>query len=419
MGKQSAPLNLFLEKAMRFFRKAGRLFSIIYRKFNDDLCVQGASALTFNTLLSMVPLFTLVFAIITSMEAFQGVEKSIKQFVFDRFIPSQAEVLEQYIEEFSKNVQAMNALSIIGVLLAGVFLLVALENFLNKIWQEKKRRGFVRSVINYWTVLTLGPVFLGASFYITEFMKDYAITYPVLAGLIGFTTSFLLNTALMFLMYFVMPFHKVKIRAALGGALFSGFCYEILRNYFSEITSRLNYEKIYGALAILPIFLFWIYLIWITILIGAEISYYIQYPPLLEESNFDEKNLFVIELGVFFYIVKNYLDEKENLHSEAIKARFPEFDPELIFRSIVSLIDRKLILKTDERGYIPYHEPVKQNLGMIINNILGIKDPTITETLHNPQFSYVMKELNIIVEKHFQENVFDLLDPDKEAADSR
>ncbi|NPV01574.1 MAG: YihY family inner membrane protein [Brevinematales bacterium] len=416
MEKTHPAIGRFFSAIGRFFQRLWQYIEIIYKKFNDDLCFQGASALSFNTVLSLVPLFTLVLAIITSMQAFQGVENNIKQFIFDRFIPEQAQVIENYIEEFSRNLQAMNIISIIGVLLAGVFLLVSLENFLNKIWKVKKQRGFIRSIINYWTVLTLGPIFLGGSFYITELMKQYALIHPFLTGITAFITSYSLNTALMFLMYYVMPFHKVKIRAALGGALFSGFCYEILRTYFGEIPAKLNYDKIYGAVAILPIFLFWIYLIWITILIGAEIAYFIQYPPSLNKKFFSNSNIFIVELSVFFYIVRNYLEDGIKLEKENLSMKLSDFDPEMIRRALDTLSERSLILLTDERGYIPYSEPVKQNLGAIIGAILGIREIPVSEMTGIPEYRQVLNDLNTIIEKHFHEDIFKLLDKETRPA---
>jgi membrane protein len=159
-------------------------------------------------------------------------------------------------------------------------LLWTIEATLNQIWRIEKPRSMRTRVLIYWTVLTLGPLLLGASFVLTsstfttlsQWARDGVgvvrsqDTLPIISLIFAFLTQFLTFT----LLFKLVPARPVQLRDAAVGGFIAGAGVQILRWSFDSFLSRgSTYETIYGAVAILPIFLFWLYLSWIVVILGA------------------------------------------------------------------------------------------------------------------------------------------------------
>ncbi len=358
-------------------------FLVFIEKFRDDMIFQKASALSYSTMLSLVPIATLSLSIFSNLKFFHSTENTVKSFIIHTFLPTQADLITKYIDQFSKNLSSLNTLSIIGLLLSGVFLLITLENILNSIWKTENRKGWFRPIINYWSVLTLGPLLLGGSIYISGRMNALAKISQLsfLTGLFSALSVYAFNILFMFVIYYVMPNTKVKIRSALTGAFVSGISYEILRKYFTHAVSSLVYSKIYGSLAIIPIFMFWLYLVWIVVLIGAEISYYFQVHPHSRQNREPSHFSLTFGLGVYLFIVNQYLNNTVVTDFDVILSHFKELPPFDLNFILSYLKDRHLILES-ERGFLPYSEPYKQTTGELLNTLLNLNDKTITPLPH-------------------------------------
>lgn len=258
---------------------------IVYaaRRFLADGMLLAAGALTFSTLLALVPLMVIAFAILSGFATFDPARARMESLFFEIFVPEVGAEVGNYLSEFSSNAANLTALGIVALAVTAVMLLWTIEATLNQIWRIEKPRSMRTRVLIYWTVLTLGPLLLGASFVLTsstfttlsQWARDGVgvvrnqDTLPILSLIFAFLTQFLTFT----LLFKLVPARPVQLRDAAIGGLIAGAGVQILRwGFDSFLTRGSTYETIYGAVAILPIFLFWLYLSWIVVILGAVFS---------------------------------------------------------------------------------------------------------------------------------------------------
>jgi membrane protein len=250
------------------------------RRFDADGLTLAAGALTFSTLLALVPLMVIAFAILSGFATFDPARERMEALFFDIFVPEVGAEVGNYLAEFSRNAANLTALGIIALGVTAVMLLWTIEATLNHIWRVEKPRSMGVRVLIYWTVLTLGPLLLGASFVLTSGtfttltqwaregvgLEQTEQALPTLGAFFA-----LLTQSLTFMLLFkIVPARPVRLRDAAVGGVIGGVGVQVLRWGFDYFLTRgSTYETVYGAVAILPIFLFWLYLSWIVVILGA------------------------------------------------------------------------------------------------------------------------------------------------------
>ncbi|MDF1747400.1 MAG: YihY family inner membrane protein [Alphaproteobacteria bacterium] len=247
-------------------------------RFNIDGCQQRAAALTFTSLLAMVPLLAVSFAIFSAFPAYDSLKTEVQSYLFSNFIPSVGDEVQGYLEKFTAQTGRLTAVGIVFLALSAVMLLMTISNTMNMIWQTKQTRGVVSRLMVFWAVLTLAPMLFGASISLSGYLFAIARASNVesitgnLANL-AMVIPFLLQTAGLSVLYLVMPNYPVRRRDALIGGLIAGVMLDLLKRGFGiYITAFPTYETIYGAMATIPIFLIWVYLSWMVVLFGAEVT---------------------------------------------------------------------------------------------------------------------------------------------------
>ena len=254
-----------------------RLFlAYLWQRFQSDQCLLAAAALAYTSLLALVPLFTVVFVSLSAFPAFQDWREAIERFVFHNFVPALGEQVRGYLVEFSAKARGLQAAGVTVLLLTVLAMLSTIESTFNVIWGVRRRRPFMLRFLVYWSVLTLGPVLIGTGMVVTS----YLISLPLLAGqLLNVSTQLiallpLTATTLAFVLFFkLIPYRPVPLRHALIGGVVASVLFEIAKHAFALFVTRFpSQEAIYGAFAIAPIFLTWIYLSWVIVLLGAEIT---------------------------------------------------------------------------------------------------------------------------------------------------
>jgi len=239
---------------------------------------QNAAALTYTSLLSLVPLMTVTLAVFSAFPVADRMYLLIQDFVFQNFVPTSSELLQQYLSEFSAKASRLTGAGVGFLLLTALMMMGTIDRALNAIWEVKTRRSLSRKFLIYWAVLSLGPVLIGASLLVTS----YIISLPILSdaassgvgrSLLGLTP--VAASAIAFtMMYLVIPNRRVRAAHALIGGVFAAVLFEGAKRAFGfYITQFPTYEAIYGALASIPIFLVWLYLSWVVVLLGAEVTH--------------------------------------------------------------------------------------------------------------------------------------------------
>ena len=239
---------------------------------------QNAAALTFTSLLSLVPLMTVTLAIFSAFPVADRVYEIVQEFVFENFVPASSEQLQMHLSEFISKASRLTGPGSAFLLVVALMMMHNIDVALNVIWEVKTKRSFASKFLIYWAVLSLGPILIGASVLVTS----YIISLPILTEaastgtgrqLLGLTP--VLASAVAFtMMYLVVPNRRVRFAHAVVGGVFAAIMFELAKRGFGfYITQFPTYQAIYGALASIPIFLVWVYLSWVVVLLGAEMTH--------------------------------------------------------------------------------------------------------------------------------------------------
>ncbi|WP_413726135.1 virulence factor BrkB family protein [Sodalis sp. RH16] len=261
-------------------KEFGRCYSFIKLlviRIDQDRLTVLAGHLAYVSLLSLVPLVTVVFALIAAFPVFSDVSVELKNFIFNNFMPATGNVIQRYLEQFMLNTSKMTVVGTCGLIVTSLLLIYSVDTVLNTIWRSKKKRPLIFSFAVYWMVLTLGPLLTGASMALSSYLLS--ITWLQSTGSSLFATvalrvfPLLLSCASFWLLYSVVPTVRVPSRDALAGALVAGLLFELGKKVFGlYVTMFPSYQLIYGVLAVIPILFLWVYWSWCIVLLGAEIT---------------------------------------------------------------------------------------------------------------------------------------------------
>ena len=254
------------------------LANYVQKRFRADRAFDMASSLSYTSLLSLVPLLAIALAILAAFPVFDGVRVQLQTMVFRYFVPEVGEQVQGYVSAFVGNAGKLTAAGVIGLALTAVMLLVTIESSLNQIFRVVTARSPLSRLLVYWTALTLGPLLLGASFSLSAWF-NIASNWVAHAGLWGVVHLFAAITPSVLLMltfgllYLTVPNRRVRVVDAAIGGVAAGLAFAGLRWGFGYYVANAHaYQSIYGAVAAVPIFLFWMYLSWMVVLFGAELA---------------------------------------------------------------------------------------------------------------------------------------------------
>ena len=280
-GRRPYPAILQLQRKLS---AAGRFSLYALNRFNRDGCFAASGALSYTTLVSLVPLGVIAFGIMSIFPKFAVLREELLTFVFHNFVPAVGEQAGWWFEYFAGSATQATAFGVIGIAATGVLLLITVEDQLNLLWRVTVRRPWGQRVLAYWTLMTLGPLLMGASLTLTTY-------FQIAAQRVGFNTETLaeatsgwwgeavrllpfgLEVIACTLLYCLIPNCAVRWRDGLLGAVVAAIVIEIEKIGFSfYIGAVSSYQTIYGAIASIPIFLLWMYMSWMAVLLGAVVA---------------------------------------------------------------------------------------------------------------------------------------------------
>lgn len=232
--------------------------------------------LCYASLLALVPLMVVTFGVISAFPVFDQWSESLRIFIFQNFVPATGEVIQRHVNQFVDQATELSAIGVLGLILTSILLMVNMERIMNRIWRVATPRTPGGRFVVYWSVLTVGPLLLGASVAISSYLASLPFVERatkllgirgVALGLAPFAASALAFT----LIFIVVPNASVLWRYAAAGGLLAAILFEGAKKGFTlYVTNFPAYETIYGAFAAVPIFLVWVYLSWTITLIGAS-----------------------------------------------------------------------------------------------------------------------------------------------------
>lgn len=263
-----------------FNRDRTKSFSrFIWQRFVDDKCFETAGALSYTTLVSLVPLMVAVFAMFSAFPVFKPARDTLIDFVFDNFVPSAGEAIQNTMLGFAANASKLTGISILVMLFSALSMMISIEDRLNRIWRVHQSRSWRSRLLLYWTALTLGPILVVGGIAVTSYVTALPLLHGAASQISGAARSllatlpFLVTFFTLWLMYALIPNCKVSRRDAAIGALLGAVLFEIARWGFGQFVQQAQtYQQIYGVLAAIPIFLLWVYLSWVIVILAASIA---------------------------------------------------------------------------------------------------------------------------------------------------
>lgn len=250
------------------------LARIFGRRFSEDRCDQTASSLTFTALLAVVPIATVALTLVSAFPGFESLTEQLRGFVVANLLPQSADLITKYAEQFSENAAHLTAVGLAFLGVTALLLMLEIDAAFNRIWRVSRPRPLLQRILVYWTVLTIGPLLVGASLSVTSYLVTLSMgvvdEVPGMGyALLRFVPLVLTSTAFA-LLYFMMPNRRILKRDALTGGVAAGAGFEVMKQGFGlYVTHFPTYTLVYGAFAAVPIFLLWIYLSWLIVIGGA------------------------------------------------------------------------------------------------------------------------------------------------------
>lgn len=347
----------------RFWIKWTRIAYLAGRGFYRDKCSLGASSLTYYTLMSIVPVLAMAFAIARGF----GYNDRLRLELLQRFQDQNEALVEifKYADAFLEQARGgvIAGFGLLVLFLTVVLLLSNLEGILNQIWGVKNLRPWRRIVIDYLALILIAPVMFVAASSMAVFVVDqfeigirilpiasWAISWLLfLVNLIPYGLFWILFTFI----YQFMPNTKVRFRSACLAGIFTACLYVVVQwGYIHFQIGVSRYGAIYGSMAALPLFLVWIQLSWFLFLFGAEISHVHQ---TLAEHEFEARALkasdrFKRSLALwiaYLALKRGLLTKRDLMETECIPAA-------LVNPALQRLVDARILFEA-KGGYVPAH----------------------------------------------------------------
>jgi membrane protein len=328
------------------------------QRFKEDHLGITASSLTFTTLISLVPLFTVMLAVFSAFPMFSGFQGSLEKYFLQSLVPdSIAKPVLGALTQFASKSNRLGTAGLVALVVTALALMLTIDRTLNGIWRVRRPRPIAQRILVYWAAATLGPLLLGVSLSLTT----YALTVSkgvvsVMPGGVAFFLN-LLEFAVLALgmagLFRYVPNTHVRWRHALAGGIFVSAGFEVAKKalawYLSSVPS---YSAVYGALATLPIFFVWIYLGWVIVLLGAVIA---AYAPSLQMRVVRQAEVPGYRFGMAVSLLRLLQQARQNeAHGLSLEqmASTMRVDPLQIEPILESLVQLDWVGRLDEEGSV-------------------------------------------------------------------
>lgn len=249
-------------------------------RFREDRLGLTAGSLTFTTLISLVPLLTVMLALFSAFPMFASFQEALQKYFLQSLVPdSIARPVLGALTQFAGKANRLGTAGLAILVLTAVAMMLTIDRTLNAIWRVRTPRPIAQRVLVYWAAVTLGPLLLGVSLSLTSYAvsasRGFVGALPGGVSLLLNTIEFVLLAGGMAGLFHYVPNTHVRWRHAIAGGLFVSVGFEVAKKALGWYLAQVpTYAVVYGAFATVPIFLVWIYLGWVIVLLGAVIAAY-------------------------------------------------------------------------------------------------------------------------------------------------
>ncbi len=319
-----------LGKWSRFALFQLRLWRQCVRILRQNRSGTQAAALSYHTLFGLVPLAIVMMMVFQLFPAYQDVGPKVREFLNEQAHLSDIEYtiesesgeetetvkltdqIDRITESFIARLDTgkITLFSIIIVVVAALGLLTTVERSFNNIWHVSRGRNFLQRIINYWALLTLGPLLLGLGmhYFMVSSFQIGAVRYPPRL------LEYLISVVALFFLYFVMPNTKVSARSAIWGAAVAALIWTLAKFTFGIYVKKfIPHQAVYGVMGLVPLGVFWIWITWLIVLFGLQLTYTTQHLKTLDAAEIaamnKDQDCFVVNDFTIIRILAYILDE--------------------------------------------------------------------------------------------------------------
>jgi len=246
----------------------------IFKKTKDPSIAHYASSLSFHTILSIIPILLISFSIFTKMPSFKEHYQKIQDFIFNSLMPAQQESISIYLNKFIENTGSMGSTGLIFVLYVSIMFFLDYEKIISKIF-ETNRRSLWESITTYWTMLTMMPLGLAISFYLSSIINKFLSSNEITSSInILPILPYLIIWFLFFIMYIISANKSLSKNSTLIASFVTSLVWYISKTLFVYyVAYNKTYLSVYGSFSILMFFFIWIYFSWLIYLFGAKFAF--------------------------------------------------------------------------------------------------------------------------------------------------
>ena len=256
--------------------KLGNFARYLLKRFIDDRCFESAGSLSYTSILAIVPFAAVVVGVFSAFPVFDQWSSKLTDFVFANFVPDVANNLENAVLGFANSARSLPTSGVFALLISVALTMWSVENAFNRIWRVPAPKPKLLRFTIYWGLLTFGSLLIVSLLALNSALSVYVnfadytpsllnglglVLVPLLLELVGFTCA-----------YWLIPHRYVPFRFALTGGICATLLFETLKWLFGIYLQSVSYEHIYGAMAVVPISLVWLYLVWVVILLCASLT---------------------------------------------------------------------------------------------------------------------------------------------------
>lgn len=370
-----------------------------WKEFNEDNCTLYASALTFYSILSVVPILAMAFGIAKGF----GFENVLQERLLEKF-PGQQDIFGQIFGFAHTLLENTKGGLLAGVGVAMLFwtiikVLSDIETSFNAIWKVAKTRTLIRKFSDYLSIMLICPILMVVGSSMTVFVATQ-ITFitqkiavlgsvSLLVNLIVQLLPFAVMWALFTFIYLFMPNTKVKLSSGIFAGIIAGTLYQVIQWFYVKFQVGVaSYNAIYGSFAALPLFLVWLQLSWRIVLLGAELAYVYQhveaydFKPDCAQVPYSMKRVLTVQVAAL--VVKNFVQGQRPVTFSQISdtLKIPIYLLEQILAQLVSAGILVEAVSGNRRGYHPAQDSSKISIKYVVDTLenVGMTDLPVFAT---------------------------------------
>ena len=349
----------------------------VWRRWSEDRCPQIAGSLTYTTLLALVPIFAIAVAILSSAPFFEDVMVQIKVFLLLNLLPEIAgTIITVYMEQFARNAARLTTVGIVALFVMSMTMMSTIDRSLNAIWRVGRSRPHWVSILGYTALLVTAPLLLGLSMgfttYLTALSMRMAAVPPEAGSFLIRAIPASIGALAFFMLYRIVPHQSVPWRHAAIGGVTAAVLFEVAKELFAAyVRYATTAHLVYGTFVLVPIFLIWIYVSWLIVLFGAELTASLDY---WEEGKWRR----ALTADSRFRAARTIARRLVETQGEALsfeRLRLETGVPKRELQATLDQLEKEHVVRRDGRNYSLARDPAGISLGAIFDAVQGDDAP--------------------------------------------